>query len=412
MRLILLISLEEVRITLNKNFGVYLVGNIVFGFMQWLVIVLIIKLGAKLELGAYTYGTAVITPILLLMSFGYNTLIVTKQDLHKPMLYITRWVNMLITLVIYSLLIYSFSTIDSDLYKLMAVIALSKLADSLMEIDYSYYIKANLHWKVGLYKIVFAIFQLTLIVMGYYMFANLFIALFVYSVIVIIFATYKNRKYLVIRQLSWQQLFILIKFGIPLSIALFLSSLNTNIPKYILENEKSLIDVGVFSSLIIIYSAGNIFYFSLYNFLLPRVVNQKYNKKFLQRLLFIILGANGVLVLSLIILLPFIAEQLIQTLFNKHFLGFKKDFLLIIYSSFAVYSSILLDSFINAFQKYIYNTVTQIISVLVVLIGSVKLIPVYSVFGATLAFVLFAITVFSLKLILSIYIIRGVSHGD
>lgn len=319
---------------------------------------------------------------------------------------------MLITLVIYSLLIYSFSTIDSDLYKLMAVIALSKLADSLMEIDYSYYIKANLHWKVGLYKIVFAIFQLTLIVMGYYMFANLFIALFVYSVIVIIFATYKNRKYLVIRQLSWQQLFILIKFGIPLSIALFLSSLNTNIPKYILENEKSLIDVGVFSSLIIIYSAGNIFYFSLYNFLLPRVVNQKYNKKFLQRLLFIILGANGVLVLSLIILLPFIAEQLIQTLFNKHFLGFKKDFLLIIYSSFAVYSSILLDSFINAFQKYIYNTVTQIISVLVVLIGSVKLIPVYSVFGATLAFVLFAITVFSLKLILSIYIIRGVSHGD
>lgn len=407
-----MISLEEVRITLNKNFGVYLVGNIVFGFMQWLVIVLIIKLGAKLELGAYTYGTAVITPILLLMSFGYNTLIVTKQDLHKPMLYITRWVNMLITLVIYSLLIYSFSTIDSDLYKLMAVIALSKLADSLMEIDYSYYIKANLHWKVGLYKIVFAIFQLTLIVMGYYMFANLFIALFVYSVIVIIFATYKNRKYLVIRQLSWQQLFILIKFGIPLSIALFLSSLNTNIPKYILENEKSLIDVGVFSSLIIIYSAGNIFYFSLYNFLLPRVVNQKYNKKFLQRLLFIILGANGVLVLSLIILLPFIAEQLIQTLFNKHFLGFKKDFLLIIYSSFAVYSSILLDSFINAFQKYIYNTVTQIISVLVVLIGSVKLIPVYSVFGATLAFVLFAITVFSLKLILSIYIIRGVSHGD
>lgn len=412
MRLILLISLEEVRITLNKNFGVYLVGNIVFGFMQWLVIVLIIKLGAKLELGAYTYGTAVITPILLLMSFGYNTLIVTKPDLHKPMLYITRWVNMLITLVIYSLLIYSFSTIDSDLYKLMAVIALSKLADSLMEIDYSYYIKANLHWKVGLYKIVFAIFQLTLIVMGYYMFANLFIALFVYSVIVIIFATYKNRKYLVIRQLSWQQLFILIKFGIPLSIALFLSSLNTNIPKYILENEKSLIDVGVFSSLIIIYSAGNIFYFSLYNFLLPRVVNQKYNKKFLQRLLFIILGANGVLVLSLIILLPFIAEQLIETLFNKHFLGFKKDFLLIIYSSFAVYSSILLDSFINAFQKYIYNTVTQIISVLVVLIGSVKLIPVYSVFGATLAFVLFAITVFSLKLILSIYIIRGVSHGD
>lgn len=412
MKLILLISLEEVRTTLNKNFLVYLAGNIVFGFTQWLVIVLIIKLGTKLELGAYTYGIAVIAPILLLMSFGYNTLIVTKPELQKHMLYITRWNNMLITLVIYSLLIYYFSTIESDLYKLMAVIALSKLADSLMEIDYSYYIKANLHWKVGLYKIVFSAFQLILIVISYHMFANLFIALFIYSIVVVIFATYKNSKYLTIRQFKWHQLFLLIKFGIPLSIALFLSSLNTNIPKYVLENEKSLIDVGVFSSLIIIYSSGNIFYFSLYNFLLPRVVNQKDNKRYLQRLLFIILGGNGILVLSLLIFLPFIAEQLIQTLFNKHFLSFKKDFLIIIYSSFAVYSSILLDLFINAFQKYIYNTVTQIISVLVVLIGSVKLIPIYSVFGATLAFVLFAITVFSLKLLLSIYIIRGVSHGD
>lgn len=397
---------------LNKNFLVYLAGNVIFGFTQWFVIVLIIKFGTKLELGAYTYGVAVIAPILLLMSFGYNTLIVTKPELQKHMLYITRWNNMLITLVIYSLLIYYFSTIESDLYKLMAVIALSKLADSLMEIDYSYYIKANLHWKVGLYKIVFSAFQLILIVIGYYMFTNLFIALFIYSIVVIIFATYKNRKYLTIRQFKWQQLFILIKFGMPLSIALFLSSLNTNIPKYVLENEKSLIDVGVFSSLIIIYSAGNIFYFSLYNFLLPRVVNQKYNKRFLQRLLFIIVGGNGILVLSLLIFLPFIAEQLIQILFNKHFLGFKKDFLIIVYSSFAVYTSILLDLFINAFQKYIYNTVTQIISVLVVLVGSVKLIPIYSVFGATLAFVLFAITVFSLKLLLSIYIIRGVSYGD
>lgn len=390
----------------------YLVGNIAYGIMQWSVIVLIIKLGTKVELGAYTYGLAVIAPILLLMSFDYNTLIVTKPELYKSMLYFTRWLNMIIALIIYSLFIYFFSTIETHLYKLMIVIALSKLADSLIEIDYSYYIKANQHWKVGLYKIVFSIFQFSLIVIGYYVFTNLFLALLIYSLSVIIFATYKNRKYLTIKHLNWQQLYVLIKIGMPLSIALFLSSLNTNIPKYILENNNSLIDVGIFSSLIIIYSAGNIFYYSLYNFLLPRVVNQKHNKRFLQRLLFTILGGNIVVVLSLLILLPFNVDHLIQTLFNKHYLSFKNEFLLIIYSSFAVYSSILLDLFINTFQKYVYNTVTQIISVLVVLIGSISLIPIYSVFGATLVFVLFAITVFSLKLLLSIYIIRGVSHGD
>lgn len=269
----------------------YLVGNIAYGIMQWSVIVLIIKLGTKVELGAYTYGLAVIAPILLLMSFGYNTLIVTKPELYKSMLYFTRWLNMIIALIIYSLFIYFFSTIETHLYKLMIVIALSKLADSLIEIDYSYYIKANQHWKVGLYKIVFSIFQFSLIVIGYYVFTNLFLALLIYSLSVIIFATYKNRKYLTIKHLNWQQLYVLIKIGMPLSIALFLSSLNTNIPKYILENNNSLIDVGIFSSLIIIYSAGNIFYYSLYNFLLPRVVNQKHNKRFLQRLLFTILGA-------------------------------------------------------------------------------------------------------------------------
>lgn len=412
MTLILSILLEEVRHILNKKFLLYLSGNLVFGFTQWLVIVLIIKLGTKFELGAYTYGIAVIAPILLLMSFGYNTLIVTKPDIQKAMIYITRWFDMLLTFVLYGLLIYLFSDITSDLYKLMAVIALSKIADSLMEIDYSYYIKSNLHWKVGLYKIIFSCFQLSLIMVGYFISVNLFLPLLIYSITVIIFATYNNRKQFNVRAFNWRQLLILIKFGIPLSIALFLSSLNTNIPKYALENYKSLADVGVFSSLIIIYSVGNVFYFSMYNFLLPRIVDQKLNKPFLKRLLFLILTSNAILMFVVIILVSFFIEPLIKLLFNVQFLTFKKEFLIIISSSFAVYTSILLDLFINAFQKYTYNTVIQIISVLAVLFSSVKLIPVYSVFGATLAFVLFAITVVSLKLLISIFIIREVKHGD
>lgn len=382
-------------------------GNLIFGFTQWFVIVLIIKLGTKLELGAYTYGIAVVAPLLLLMSFGYNTLIVTKADISKSVIYLTRWSNMILTFILYGLIIYNFSNIDSDLYKLMTVIALSKIAESLMEIDYSYYIKDSMHWKVGIYKIIFSCLQLSLITLGYYIFANLFLPLLIYSATVIIAATYNNRNQFKMKALKWQQFFTLMKFGMPLSIALFLSSLNTNIPKYVLENFASLTDVGVFSSLIIIYSAGNIFYFSMYNYLLPRVVNQKHNKRFLKRLLCMILISNTLLALAVMILLPFFAEQFIQLLFNKHFLVYKKELFIIICSSFAVYSSILLDLFINAFQKYTYNTVVQTISVIVVFIGSTKLIPIYSIFGATLAFVLFGITVFSLKLIISIFIIRG-----
>lgn len=397
---------------LNKNFLVYLAGNIVFGFTQWFVIVLIIKFGTKLELGAYTYGVAVIAPILLMMSYGYSTLIVTKPELQKSMIYLTRWLNMIITFTLYGLFIWLWSDITSDLYKLMAVIALTKIAESLMEIDYSYAIKLNKHWKVGVYKIILPLYQLCLIVVGYYKCSNLFLPLLIYSTTVIIFATYKSRRQFSFKTFNWQQLLMLIKFGMPLSIALFLSSLNTNIPKYALENYKSLADVGIFSSLIIFYSAGNVFYYSLYNFLLPRVVDRQHNRSFLQRLLLLILTGNGVILLGLIILEACFIESAIKLVFNAQFLNYKRELLIIITSSFAVYTSTLLDLFINTFQKYTFNTVTQIISVCVVFIGSIYLIPIYSVFGAALTFVLFAITVFSLKLLISIFIIRGVKHGD
>ncbi|WP_421673413.1 hypothetical protein [Staphylococcus gallinarum] len=75
-----------------------------------------------------------------------------------------------------------------------------------------------------------------------------------------------------------------------------------------------------------------------------------------------------------------------------------------------VYMSILFDLYINAHNKYKYNTRIQVISVVIVLLSSLILINLFGILGATYTFTIFAISIFVMKLILSLKIIKGVKN--
>ncbi|PTL13618.1 hypothetical protein BUZ08_13650, partial [Staphylococcus gallinarum] len=60
--------------------------------------------------------------------------------------------------------------------------------------------------------------------------------------------------------------------------------------------------------------------------------------------------------------------------------------------------------------KYKYNTRIQVISVVIVLLSSLILINLFGILGATYTFTIFAISIFVMKLILSLKIIKGVKN--
>ncbi|RBA05621.1 hypothetical protein DOD24_2406 [Staphylococcus arlettae] len=214
-----------------------------------------------------------------------------------------------------------------------------------------------------------------------------------------------NIKHL-FRAISWSVSLKLLKLGLPLSITLALSSLNTNIPKYILESVSTIENVGIFSSLLVIYSAGNTLFFSIYNYFLPKVVEKKSDTSYLWKVLLTILGLLFTTQLILILVGTNNLSVILQTLFTSSYVHLQKEFMNVIFGSIFVYASILFDLFINAYQKYIYNTFIQLLSVGLVAITSIVLIPYFEIYGATLAFLIFGITVSITKLIISIMIIQ------
>ncbi|MEB7690479.1 hypothetical protein NGB41_09085 [Staphylococcus equorum] len=395
---------------MKNNFLTYLFGNLVFGFTQWFIIILILKLGTQTELGTYTYAIAIIAPLILLLSFGFNTLIVTTKSFDKSSYIKARWMISILTICIYMLVVIFLTGLNKENYLLMFFIGLSKISENLFDIDYAYYIRDKKHKYVGYFKILISFIQIFLISVFYYIYQNLTIAFIIYSLAMLLINIIKNKQFIFKKQKFIIKSFKLFRIGIPLSVTLFLSSLNTNIPKYFLEFHSNIIAVGVFSSFLTIYSAGNTFFFSLYNYLLPKVVKDKLNTKFLKKLFVKIIVAW---ILSLTIIIAFgmkAIDSIIPVIFNKEFLSYKIEILIILLSSLFVYMSILLDLFINSHNKYKYNTYVQVLSVVIVFLGSIVLINKYEILGAAITFSIFALTVFVLKVILSIKIIKGVKY--
>lgn len=395
---------------LKSNFLTYLFGNIIFGFTQWFIIILILKLGTKTELGTYTYSIAIIAPLILFLSFGFNTLVVTTDNFKKSNYIKARWMVSFIVICIYMSVIVFFTGISRENYLLIFFIGLSKMAENLYDIDYAFFIKDKMHKYVGYYKLILSFTQIGLIIVCFYIYQNLVISFAIYSITLLLFNLIKNRHQLFVKEAFLISSFKLYKVGIPISITLFLSSLNTNIPKYFIEFHNNIVAVGIFSSFLTIYSAGNTFFFSLYNYVLPKAVKYKYDKKYLKSLFIKIIGI-GILSFSFVQIINMtILENIIPLIFNEDFLTYKFEISIVLLSSVLVYVSILMDLFINGHNKYKYNTYVQVFNVFVVFLGSFILINKLEVLGAVLTFSIFSISVFLLKTLLSVKIIKGASY--
>lgn len=395
---------------MKYNFHIYLLGNLMFGFCQWVTIILLVKYSNITLLGHYTYGIAIVAPLILLLSFGLNTLIVTNNKFKKNIYFKMRCITSMITLYIYMLIVIIWSDISSEVYALMFFIAVTRVAENINDIQFAYWISGNKHKKVGIFKIFLSIFQIMLISCFIIIYNTLLPALVIYSMSLLIYILIRNKKQLKISINDIKKIVILSSIGIPISLTLFLSSLNSNIPKYLLEFYSNIESVGIFSSLLTIYSVGSTFIFSIYNFLLPRVVNNKENYIFLKKLLINILIFFSFILLITIPFSLFYSKDILNIIFSEGFQKYGREFTLLTVSACLIYVSILLDLFINSHKMYKYNTLIQLISVLVILITSIVIIPELNVFGAMISFGIYGCIVFILKLVLTLKIIKRVKN--
>ena len=326
---------------LIKNISWIFTGNLFSAFTKWFILVLIARILTPIDVGAYALAFAVTAPITILLNLRLRSLVVTDKHLNfSNYIYIRN-----ITSYVAVLLLFLIGLIFYPKYIfLIILVGLNKLYDLFSELYYSIpQLKDDFDF-IGKLMILKHVLILVFFVLGIYISQNLHIALLISLVIQVLFFYYvekritENKYRITYPNKESKEIKNIIKLGIPLGISLMLVSLNSNIPRYILEYFESAEVLGYFSAVTYILTIGNLVMNSVsQNFLLmlSRTINNGSYKQFLKYLYVYITSFSIALGLIIILFAYFFGEIFLNLVYGASY-GKYVDVLVLMSISMAI----------------------------------------------------------------------------
>lgn len=379
-------------LSLKKNLSWTLLGNIIYVATQWGMITAIAKLGSVKMVGQFSLGLAITAPIIFFANMKLRTVQVTdfnneynfKEFLSLRI--ITSLFALLITLLTVLLLGYSLETSI-----LIILIGMSKCIESIGDIVYGVLHKNEKMDLIGKSQILKGVLTLICFVIILYFTNNLIyavLAMCIVWIITLVFLDFKKaahflEKTTVIKSNNIRKILIL---SFPLGLLQMLVSLNTNIPRFILERYSSLEMVGYFSALSYILVAGNTVINALAQSVMPKL-SKYYSKdnissftKLLRNLIVLgtLLGAFGVLVCLLF------AKKILNLFYTEEY-GIYSDvlILLMVVATFN-YIGWFIECGLNAAKLFAFQAYIALLGLAMTAICSLIIIPKYGILGATI----------------------------
>ena len=300
-----------------KNLSWTFFANLFVGLTKWLVIVLIARFLSPIEVGIYSLAFAITAPITLFANMKLRSLYVTgDNESFSNYIYSRNGITVLTiaTLLIIGILIYP------EYFMIIMLVGATKVLDLQSDIYYALPHKDNEMDLIGKLMIVKHLtilfsFSITMIISE-----NLILSLFIQILIQILFLYFIeiniiNSKYKYVKNYSIKAVKKILLLGLPLGLVQMLVSLNTAIPRYLLEFIESPQVLGYFSAIAYIITIGNTMMNSITQNFLPMLSEKIRNNKFnsFKRLVFIKLSLFSFVLGSALIIGSF--------LFGEVFLG-------------------------------------------------------------------------------------------
>ncbi len=388
-----------------KNFSIFALSNFIYSFSQWVILILVLKFIGIESMGLYSLGLAISAPVVLITSYGSNVLLITDNKYSFSNYFYSKISTQSIIYIL--ILVFLCVAYLNDLYSFLIVsmVIFLKFTNSLIDLYFIKLISEKKHTAISMYKFSISFFYLIFNVFCIIILNSLVISILLTILINFIIIIFFVLKHVTNMRLSAKELKNLIILGAPISFTLFLSSLNTNIPKYGLEIFTNSFYVGVFTSLLFFYSVGNQVFFSINSFILPFVRDSLDNSNKIKILFKKIMFVPILFLLPFLLIFLFWGDEIIILIFNEDLLEYKTEMIAIILSSVLIYYSILFDIFINIYKKYKFNSISQLISAITVLLCSLFLISSWGISGAVVSFIVYCILLFVLKFIRSYLLI-------
>lgn len=384
-------------LTLKRNFLYTATANLIYAFSQWLIILLIAKLGNIEMVGQYSLGLSITAPIFLFLNMNLRSIQATDTNNSYKFIdyFINRVITSLIGIIIVSI-IALLGTFNDQTRGIILLMALSRFFESLCDVSYGLYQQKERMDYLAFSKIIQSILAIFLVTLSMVMFKNLLLSVILYSLTFIFVLTlYDFRK---IRGLVHFNMFkfyknpskfsnvkTLIILGLPLGIVSSLDTLNANLPRYFIQYFLNEVALGYFASIAFIMSTGATVVNALAHASISKLANYyQINYELFKKLLFqlvclgILIGGGGVLVSYLF------GESILDFLYTDAYSLYNNVFIIIMVSGLIWYVTGFVSSALTATREFKAQVPIHIITTIVTVISSVLLIPQYTLIGAAL----------------------------
>ncbi|WP_411843782.1 hypothetical protein [Salinicoccus sp. HZC-1] len=375
-------------------------STLLFSLNQWIQVILITRMIGLYEMGLFSYFLAIVAPLVLFSRFSFSDLVPTQRKYSYGYTMFSRFRSILNYIFLFSMAVFAL-TLDLNPYEIICLILFSvfKFFETKEDFIYTENIaESNINFLAHS-KIIKSIVTLSLFAVAVFVTHSLMVAiisLLISQVLVYYmydkkFSSYDNYQARLFGRMHFKHIFWL---GLGLSVVGLLSSLNANIPRYILEHYHSVEDLGIYAT---------IMYFSAIALNIVITINQSLIAEFasaaaksLRRFYTSFLKLMALYVIVLLagnIILILYGNDILVFVYGAQFEGYQTEMLLLgVFISLIVFEKSL-EMALNIFNLYNIQVILQMANFIFTVVLSILFIVPFGISGAFIVAIISAFIV-------------------
>ncbi|CAM4206579.1 lipopolysaccharide biosynthesis protein [Lacicoccus alkaliphilus] len=371
-------------------------GTLFMAVNQWLQVILITRLLGLYEVGLFTYFLALMGPLVLFTRFSLARLVPTQKKLAYDYIVFKKFREVMnVSFIGVSILLILF--VDLNLYESLClfIFVLFRFYENKEEFIYTENIAESRVYVLGLSRIIRSIVIIILFTSSILIFESLFMAILsllvsqmlVYHLFDRRFSVSGKRPDAVMTFKHFKNIFLL---GMGLAVVELISSLVTNIPRYVLEHFHSVEVLGVFATIMYFTIITNNVVVAINEGVIAALAREAtVSPSKFYRSFFKLCGVFLVLIIIGEIILIFFGNDILVLVYGPEFIGYQREMVLLGVLLFFIVYTTLLEMALNIFNLYMHQVVMQTMTLIAtVILSLLVIIP----FGLTGAFIVGIVT--------------------
>lgn len=386
------------------NFASLFIGNLVYSISQWGMLVVIARLGNPIFVGQYSFGLAVTAPIILFLNLqlrNYQATDTSSQyEFHQylKLRIITMFLAYLVIILI-ALMEYH----NLDLLLVILFVGLAKVIESISDIYFGLFQKHEQMKYISKSMIIKGIVSLsalsiTMVLTDSIVLGSLSIALTWFIVLIFydlkngmkllgsVKKKLKNRKRLSISRLDLKIIKNIALVTIPLGFVSTLDSLNSNIPRYMLQKIGGEETLGYYAAISYFMIAGGTIVNAMLQASSPKLaIYYRLDVNKFKKMLVRLTGLSAIIGFLGIVVAIIFGKQILSIMYGSDYALHNNALICIMVASAIWYITSCLSIALTASRFIKVQVPIYTLSCICVFLTSLYLIPQYYLLGAALS---------------------------